>query len=321
MVFNGQTKEKWGLCFAGGGGKGAYEIGVWKALSECTSLKFEAVSGTSVGALNAALFATVSVSEAEKIWKSVTPEQILKPSEESVKEFLKYVSSKYTKYKMGPCIGTASTFNTVLCNVMDLLDKIPLKPELLKYILEEGLFSIEGLRKIINESKIVDNLCNSDMKCFASVCNVQESKSVVEYLQLNTLHKDEIENALLASSALPFIYGKVELEGKKYRDGGLIDNVPIKPLYGYGCTHIVVVHLNPLHIERRGNKTEKELCKYQDAQILSIYPRRELTGLKSIVGLLDFSPKTIQKLIDAGYEDTKEYINNGLKGKNYVLGI
>lgn len=108
MVFNGQTKEKWGLCFAGGGGKGAYEIGVWKALS--------------------------------------------------------------------------STFNAVLCNVMDLLDKIPLKPELLKYILEEGLFSIEGLRNIINESKIVDNLCNSDMKCFASVCNVQESKSAVEYV-------------------------------------------------------------------------------------------------------------------------------------------
>jgi NTE family protein len=52
-------KGKIGLVFSGGGGKGAYEIGVWKAFKEYGIDKYVcAVSGTSVGALNAALFAT-----------------------------------------------------------------------------------------------------------------------------------------------------------------------------------------------------------------------------------------------------------------------
>ena len=42
--------EKWGLCLAGGGGKGAYEIGILKALEECMPIKFQMVSGASVGA-------------------------------------------------------------------------------------------------------------------------------------------------------------------------------------------------------------------------------------------------------------------------------
>ena len=48
-------KQKYGLVLAGGGGKGGYEIGVWKALKESKTLSIGAVSGTSVGALNAAL--------------------------------------------------------------------------------------------------------------------------------------------------------------------------------------------------------------------------------------------------------------------------
>jgi len=50
-------ENKIGLAFVGGGGKGAYQIGVWKALCE-TGLdkQVQAVSGTSVGALNAAMF-------------------------------------------------------------------------------------------------------------------------------------------------------------------------------------------------------------------------------------------------------------------------
>ena len=88
MKFNGQTEEKWGLCFAGGGGKGAYEIGVWRALEECTNIKFSAVAGTSVGALNAILFATKTVDEAEEIWRGITPDKLLKPKKETFIELL-----------------------------------------------------------------------------------------------------------------------------------------------------------------------------------------------------------------------------------------
>ena len=48
------TSKTYAIALEGGGAKGAYEIGVWKALDEA-GVKYNAVSGTSVGALNGAL--------------------------------------------------------------------------------------------------------------------------------------------------------------------------------------------------------------------------------------------------------------------------
>ena len=67
-------KQKWGLVLAGGGGKGAYQIGVWKALREFgLEEEIAAVSGVSVGALNAVLFGLGSLDQAEDIWKHIDP--------------------------------------------------------------------------------------------------------------------------------------------------------------------------------------------------------------------------------------------------------
>lgn len=67
-----------GIVFEGGGGKGAYQIGAWKAIRELGIEPFvTCVSGTSVGALNAALFYKGSYQIAEEIWKGITNEDIL----------------------------------------------------------------------------------------------------------------------------------------------------------------------------------------------------------------------------------------------------
>ena len=50
--------KKIGLAFGGGGGKGSYQIGVWKALIKHGLDKHvEVISGTSIGSLNLTLFA------------------------------------------------------------------------------------------------------------------------------------------------------------------------------------------------------------------------------------------------------------------------
>lgn len=67
-----------GIVFEGGGGKGAYQIGVWKAIRELGLESFvTSVSGTSVGALNAALFYMGSLGYAEELWRSITDDDIL----------------------------------------------------------------------------------------------------------------------------------------------------------------------------------------------------------------------------------------------------
>lgn len=69
---------KIGLVLAGGGGKGAYHVGVWRALKEYEiDQHIVAISGTSVGALNGALFTSTSIIEAANVWSSISPDKIL----------------------------------------------------------------------------------------------------------------------------------------------------------------------------------------------------------------------------------------------------
>lgn len=77
--------EKWmnkptGLVLNGGGGKGAYQVGAFKALRESgLSDLVTAVAGTSVGALNMCLFNYDDGLVGEDIWSHISPEQFVAP--------------------------------------------------------------------------------------------------------------------------------------------------------------------------------------------------------------------------------------------------
>ena len=74
--------KEYGLVLAGGGGKGAYQIGVWKALTEYgIAQKVTAISGASVGGLNAALFASESLERIENIWIEQVPDYLVNNNE------------------------------------------------------------------------------------------------------------------------------------------------------------------------------------------------------------------------------------------------
>lgn len=64
------------LVLSGGGSKGAYQIGVWKALKKL-HMKFDIVTGTSVGALNAALVTQNTYYKAVRLWKNISFSKVL----------------------------------------------------------------------------------------------------------------------------------------------------------------------------------------------------------------------------------------------------
>jgi predicted acylesterase/phospholipase RssA len=68
-----------GLVLGGGGAKGGYQIGCWKALRECGVANFDAIAGTSVGALNAVLVAQDEFDKAESIWREMSFGRVLRP--------------------------------------------------------------------------------------------------------------------------------------------------------------------------------------------------------------------------------------------------
>ena len=63
---------EYGIVFSGGGTCGAYQIGFWKALRESgLEKRVTGISGSSVGAMNALLFAQGDLELAEKVWLSI----------------------------------------------------------------------------------------------------------------------------------------------------------------------------------------------------------------------------------------------------------
>ena len=66
-----------GLVLMGGGAKGAYQVGVWRALWERGVRRFSVIAGTSVGALNGLLIADADPSRVEQIWRDVVAGGVL----------------------------------------------------------------------------------------------------------------------------------------------------------------------------------------------------------------------------------------------------
>lgn len=277
-------KDGYGLVLGGGGGRGSYEIGVWKALEEYRDvIDIRAVSGSSVGALNAALYACGDLDNATKMWYDITSDRILSNKDidednrnkwfESIKEKLKTIDN--------PLIQSA-----IECIGLDAVAK--------GMRIKDGFFSREGLMDILENSPVLKGVAESSMSCYATCLNV-EGKPTPERFQLSGMDPDEIERILLASSAIPVIFPMETIDQTKYYDGGFFlggDNVPIQPLYDEGYRKFVVVHLD-----------ERRTDRYDDADMIHIFPSIPLGG--AIDGMLDFSPEGVEKRITQGYDDAK----------------
>lgn len=68
--------EEYGLVLAGGGTKGAFQVGVWKALNEL-NIKITAIAGVSIGAINGAFFLQNDISKVENLYKNIAPTDIM----------------------------------------------------------------------------------------------------------------------------------------------------------------------------------------------------------------------------------------------------
>ncbi len=265
-----------GLVLSGGGGKGAYEIGVWKALHEQgIDQKIKAVSGASIGALNAALFLQGDLEKAERTWLSITPEKIL-----SIR------ADRIVKWLIAAGFGS--------------LDN-PATLSLAYRIASHGVFSRQGLLEIVHNEVDLSRIKHSPIPAFAACYNFKEDK--VEYFCLNDSEEERIISILLASSAIPGVFGQVEIDGISYVDGGLKDNSPVKPLYEMGLNTILLVSLSRSSIMDYRN--------YPGVRILPIVPRPDLGGFFS--GTMDFTREGAERRMRQGYEDAC-YILSHLEG-------
>lgn len=263
--------KKVGLCLTGGGAKGAYQIGAVQALEDLGLYKeIEAFAGTSIGAANSSVLASRDISTARRIWFNM-PENALslpKPLTERFKE------ERFGALETG--IYSMDTFEEVMMGEIDF-DSLKDK-EVYVTVSEVGEDS-KGLLEVIVSS--YQHYVKKDIKA--------------HYLSLADLDKKICMDAVKASCSIPIVFPAVINENKKYYDGGLFDNTPVKPLVESGCDKIYVIDIS---FFKQLNDFEKE---YPDVEFHFLKPSQ------SIGKILDFTKEHAQEIYAIGYNDTLKY--------------
>ena len=210
-------KKGYGLVLAGGGTKGAYEVGAWKALKEL-EIDISAIVGTSIGAINGALFLQDDYDKVLELYDNIRFEDLVKISEEN-------------KMSEGNIFSTENIIKFTKEFTRNRgLENAPMRDLMEKYI---------DIDKIYN-SKIDYGMVTTsiDMK----------NKSLEVFKE--DINKEELYEYILASACFP-IFKPQKIGDKQYLDGGMHDNVPVNMLLNKGYKNIIVIDISNGGISRR----------------------------------------------------------------------
>ncbi len=242
---------KTGLCLAGGGAKGAFQAGVIYGLYE-KGIKFDAIAGTSIGAINGYYIYTENVNKLKEMWINIQ-----KIGENGVK---------------------------IVDNTVD------------------NSLAIDELRGLINNSSY-------SKPCYINYVEVENSKLEEKIVDISELSYEDTLLSIKYSSLLPFRpskelkpfeqFGKDLIEGlyDGYKlDGGILNNVLIKPLIEAKMDKIIVITM----------KHDYELPEdikniYKEEDIIIIRPNTIFEKNAT----LRFEGEFCKKIFNEGYEIVK----------------
>jgi NTE family protein len=214
------------LALQGGGSHGAFTWGVLDRLLEEKWLTIAAISGTSAGAMNAAVLAdgwTAGGAEGardalEQYWRRVSKAAAFSPLQRSPLDRL-----------MGRWTLDTSPFYILTDLMSRVLSPYDLNPT-----------GYNPLSKVLAESIDFARLARSPIKLFITATRVRTGRGRI-------FRNAEITaDVLLASACLPTMFRAIEIDGEPYWDGGFAGNPTITPLIRESDAHdTILVQINP----------------------------------------------------------------------------
>lgn len=310
-----------GLVLSGGGAKGAYQVGVMKALLELGA-SVDMVAGASMGALNGAVLACApslpeGVQRLETLWNTLASES---PVETNTPAYLKLLAT--TGLTLGiPFGGLFAKISTLLQGVRWVHPAM----QVMESFTESALLSDGPLKTLMDEYLDIDRLSHG-LPLYISVfeskggltdllrCAIAEAGLIdtppSRFLHVQSLPVQEQRNALMASAAIPLLYQARQIGNTRYSDGGqggwqkAQGNTPITPLIEAGCKKVIVTHLTDGSLWSRHD--------FPDTTILEIRPQAPITPDGSpwdaAKAALGFDMSNIARLMRQGYDDTKHCV-------------
>jgi NTE family protein len=216
------------LALQGGGAHGAFTWGVLDRLLEDERIEIESLSGTSAGAMNAAV-----LTDGYEKGGTAGARRALDAFWERISEF-----SAFSPVRSNPFdkwFGNWNLDKSPAAMWWDMLGRMFSPYDL-------NPFNLDPLRDVLAESLDFAALSACErIKLFISATNVRTGK-----IRVFEKHEVTIE-ALLASACLPTVFQAVEIDGEPYWDGGYMGNPAIWPMiYGSVSADVVIVQINPL---------------------------------------------------------------------------
>lgn len=313
---------KTGLVLSGGGAKGAYHVGVVKALAEY-GIQADAIAGASIGALNGSILAAShsmqqGYEHLNKVWQALSQQSPLKFQSQSlyIPSYLVLLASfglrfntpnmlRYITYRSGK--GLLQYFNLYPESLKSLEEKLSAK---------EGVLDNTPLTSLIDEylnwrdlqqgTPLYVSVYKSSgglldlMGCIAAMLDIKDT-APSDFFCLQQLSQQNWKNALMASAALPLLYESQRIGEHAYTDGGqggwktVQGNTPITPLVEAGCNLVIVSHLSD------GSLWDRH--RFPDTTVIEIRPQKQIAkdGMRD---LLSFDASRINEWIEQGYTDT-----------------
>lgn len=261
------NSKTYAIALEGGGAKGGYEIGVWQALDEA-GIKYNAVSGTSVGALNGGLMAMRDLPRAIDAWNNMKLGKVIELDEEQEEN-----------------LSRAFNGDIGLDDVQRLI------PEALEIIKNRGL-DVAPLRAWVREVVDAKAIKESDVELYIATVSITDRKALE--VKVNDLPEDQICDMLLASAYHP-TFKLEKLGGKFYTDGGFVDTLPLHALVTNGYKDIIAVRIPGIGHNRRFKMPD-------DVNVTYIATNADLGGV------LNFDAEQSRRDIAIGYLDAKRVL-------------
>ena len=209
------------IVLAGGGAKGSYHFGFWKAIREL-GIDFQIVTGSSVGALNGAMMASGLYESGLEMWSSIKTPDIIETSPSRLSEVID------TEGIAGALKSFLGDLGESAVNVK--MDPFPLGELIGKYLDE----------KLLRESGIE----------FGIMCSEYPNMKT-HPVTLKDIPYGMLADYLLASSTVYPSMEPKEIAGRKYVDGGYSDNFPVNLALDMGAEDIIGANLCANGIEAK----------------------------------------------------------------------
>ncbi len=200
------------IALAGGGSKGSYQLGVWKALKELKT-DYDIVTGNSIGAFNAALMVQGDYEAACELWNNISFEMEMDNNFKETED-LEY----YSEHR----------------------DQI--LPFLKKYVTNKGA-DISPYLSILN--KYIDEEKFFKSKIDYGIMTVKFPSMVPKEITKSQINRGYLKKWIQASTAVFPALPMCKVDDENYIDGLYYDNLPISTAFRLGAEEVIAVALRP----------------------------------------------------------------------------